>query len=211
MACRRRRHADPRGRCVPSSVDHLSFKYMMCKVESSTDSESEISPRWSDTSTMGCVSSAAESDSVPRSLPLLPRPSCRVPAHSLFLDPYDGSSEDSDASMDVQSRRGSRPPAKLSWCRGRRAHPDLHQLLQPSPVLLKTSTLDLNSNGPFHGACMELSGAGPGSGSSGLSPMGGSPSPYRIHKRKLLPGDQAQSKRQCVESMEVDQRAHPNT
>lgn len=72
---------------VPSTVEQLSFKYMvrsrvhisslivgkseldllwdiffgmrfiffpqeMCKVESSTDSDSEISPRWSDTSTL---------------------------------------------------------------------------------------------------------------------------------------------------------------
>ncbi|KAG8013297.1 hypothetical protein GBF38_021594 [Nibea albiflora] len=49
----------------------------MCKVESSTDSDSEISPRWSDTSTM-------------------------------CLDPYDGSSEDSDESnvnVGVSGRR----------------------------------------------------------------------------------------------------------
>ncbi|KAA8582077.1 hypothetical protein FQN60_008817 [Etheostoma spectabile] len=82
MANRRRRRQillpDHRNRHVPNNVDQLAFKYMeMCKVESSTDSDSEISPRWSDTSTM-------------------------------FLDPYDGSSEDSDKSnidVGVSSRR----------------------------------------------------------------------------------------------------------
>ncbi|XP_042357284.1 uncharacterized protein LOC121954037 isoform X2 [Plectropomus leopardus] len=85
-----------------------NFHFQMCKVESSTDSDSEISPRWSDTSTMGCVSSAPESGTFRLSLPLTHKPAGRHGCNSLFLDPYDGSSEDSDESnMDVgvSSRR----------------------------------------------------------------------------------------------------------
>ncbi|XP_059209615.1 uncharacterized protein LOC131988503 isoform X2 [Centropristis striata] len=117
MACRRRRQLslpvfsfqlDHRHRHVPNNVDHLAFKYMMCKVESSTDSDSEISPRWSDTSTMGCVSSTPESGTFRRTLPLTHKPAGRHGCYSLFLDPYDGSSEDSDESninVSVSSRR----------------------------------------------------------------------------------------------------------
>ncbi|XP_041703130.1 uncharacterized protein LOC121539017 isoform X2 [Coregonus clupeaformis] len=85
----------------PSSVDKLAFKYMeLCKVESSTDSESDVSPRWSDTSTMGCASSAPESrQPIQRMLTCTHKPVGRFSYHSLSLDPYDGSSEDSDESM----------------------------------------------------------------------------------------------------------------
>ncbi|XP_035530224.1 uncharacterized protein LOC118337355 isoform X2 [Morone saxatilis] len=111
MAYRRRRqlglpeHSD---RHAPNNVDQLAFKYMMCKVESSTDSDSEISPRWSDTSTMGCVSSAPESGTFRRTLPLTHKPAGKHGCYSLFLDPYDGSSEDSgesNADVGVSSRR----------------------------------------------------------------------------------------------------------
>ncbi|XP_041668623.1 uncharacterized protein LOC121526224 isoform X2 [Cheilinus undulatus] len=101
--------ADQSERHTPSNMDQLAFKYMdMCKVESSTDSESEISPRWSDTSTMGCSSSAPESRSFRRMLPLNQKPAARPGCYSLFFDPYDGSSEDSDESNvegGVSSRR----------------------------------------------------------------------------------------------------------
>ncbi|XP_054470539.1 uncharacterized protein LOC129103924 [Anoplopoma fimbria] len=113
MACGGRRqlslpdHRD--NRHVPNNVDQLAFKYMeLCKVESSTDSDSEISPRWSDTSTMGCVSSTPERGTFRRSLPLTHKPAGRHGCYSLFLDPYDGSSEDSDQSnidVGVSSRR----------------------------------------------------------------------------------------------------------
>ncbi|XP_071353909.1 uncharacterized protein [Trachinotus anak] len=99
MACRRRRQRSLPGhneRHVPNNVDQLAFKYMMCKVESSTDSDSEISPRWSDTSTMGCASSAPDRGTLRRTLPL--KPAARHGCYSLFLDPYDGSSEDSEES-----------------------------------------------------------------------------------------------------------------
>ncbi|XP_035465290.1 uncharacterized protein LOC118285653 isoform X2 [Scophthalmus maximus] len=79
-------------------MDQLAFKYMdMCKVESSTDTDSEISPRLSDTSNMGCVSSAPECGTSGWILRPL-KPAARHGCSSLFLDPYDGSSEDSDES-----------------------------------------------------------------------------------------------------------------
>ncbi|CAB1461122.1 unnamed protein product [Pleuronectes platessa] len=106
---RRRRLSlpDPAERHTPNNMEQLAFKYMdLCKVESSTDTDSEISPRWSDTSTMGCVSSAPESETLRRTpKPLKPRHGCS----SLFLDPYDGSSEDSDEShLDVSISRRTR-------------------------------------------------------------------------------------------------------
>ncbi|XP_029973353.1 uncharacterized protein LOC115407135 [Salarias fasciatus] len=109
MAYRRRRQRSFSGHDRPAldNVDHLSFKYMeMCKMGSSTDSDSEISPRWSDTSTMGYVSSAPESGTSRRALTLTQKPSGRHGGYSLFLDPYDGSSEDSEeSSVEVFSRQ----------------------------------------------------------------------------------------------------------
>ncbi|XP_069007918.1 uncharacterized protein [Embiotoca jacksoni] len=122
-------------------MDHLTFKYMeMCKVESSTDSDSEISPRWSDTSTMGCVSSAPESGTSQRPLLLTHKPAGRHCCYSLFLDPYDGSSEDSDEShVDVGvSGRQTRPQGKCGGggCRlsGRSRRLILHH---PASVALR--------------------------------------------------------------------------
>ncbi|KAK5886471.1 hypothetical protein CesoFtcFv8_017500 [Champsocephalus esox] len=94
-------------RHVPNNMDQLAFKYMMCKV-SSSDSDSEISPRLSDTSTMGCVSSTPESLTFRRTLPITQKPAGRYGCCSLFSDPYDGSSEDSDEPNNnggVSSRR----------------------------------------------------------------------------------------------------------
>ncbi|XP_040056398.2 uncharacterized protein LOC120833393 isoform X1 [Gasterosteus aculeatus] len=103
-----------RNRHVANNVDQLAFKYMLCKVESSTDSESEISPRWSDTSAMGCVSSTPEKRTFTRTLPLIHKPVGRHGCYSLFLDPYDGSSEDSDESKDVgSSSRQTRQQGKV--------------------------------------------------------------------------------------------------
>ncbi|XP_055018277.1 uncharacterized protein LOC129411451 isoform X4 [Boleophthalmus pectinirostris] len=213
MAWRKRRHMDPRGRSVPNNVEHLAFKYMMCKVESSTDSESEISPRWSDTSTM-------------------------------FLDPYDGSSEDSDTSMDAQYTRQSVKGA-LCWCvaRNRRFNHQPHQH-QPAPDQTKTSETDklnhsisYDENSNFH-AAMSLSD---GDESFALEQNGGdvedvgrpclksgwsymmdrsserSPSPSsNLHKRKCgLPGaellERAHRKRQCVVNMELDEDLEDTT
>ncbi|XP_041827623.1 uncharacterized protein LOC121631055 isoform X2 [Melanotaenia boesemani] len=101
MACRRGRQRllpDCTIRHVPNSMDQLTSKYMMCKMESSTDSDSEVSPRWSDTSTLGCVSSASEHETLRQSVSLTYKSAGRHASYSLFLDPYDGSSEDSDES-----------------------------------------------------------------------------------------------------------------
>nr|XP_046267906.1 uncharacterized protein LOC124071434 isoform X2 [Scatophagus argus] len=124
MAYRRRRQLalpDQNDRHAPNNVDQLAFKYMeMCKVESSTDSDSEISPRWSDTSTMGCVSSAPENGTFRQTLPLTRKPAGRHGCQSLFLDPYDGSSEDSDESnvdVGVSSRRARQQGKGGGGCR----------------------------------------------------------------------------------------------
>ncbi|XP_067100072.1 uncharacterized protein [Osmerus mordax] len=93
---------------------------MMCKVESSTDSESDVSPRWSDTSTMGCGSSAAESRQVQRSLLCGHKPAGRHPSyHCLSIDPYDGSSEDSDVSDSLSFPWRQRQPQAGCRCWGR--------------------------------------------------------------------------------------------
>ncbi|XP_036449253.1 uncharacterized protein LOC118823638 [Colossoma macropomum] len=122
----RRRHATagvcdrfvPRG---PDAVDRLAFKYMeMCKVDSSSDSESDVSPRWSDASSK----SLQLCTSLKR--PALPqKPFGRHYQQS--LDPYDGSSEDSTSSTDCSKRQkngGFRTKG-----RGRRAAP------HPAPLL----------------------------------------------------------------------------
>ncbi|XP_051723904.1 uncharacterized protein LOC127498521 [Ctenopharyngodon idella] len=73
-------------------VGRLAFKYMeMCKVDSSSDSESDTNPRWSDVSSKGCESSAPENREAPKKL---------QKNYQQCLDPYDGSSEDSGSSDD---------------------------------------------------------------------------------------------------------------
>ncbi|XP_035266360.1 uncharacterized protein LOC118223648 isoform X2 [Anguilla anguilla] len=95
-------------------VDRLAFKYMMCKVESSTDSESDTSPRWSDTSTKGCVSNTSESRTH-KMLTFVPKPGrYQLPS----LDPYDGSSEDSGSSK--CGPKGQRQGGCRMRSRGRR-------------------------------------------------------------------------------------------
>ncbi|KAM6912240.1 uncharacterized protein FYW49_010752 [Xenentodon cancila] len=123
MACRRGQQLslpvfsreDHKDVLAANHVDQLTFKYMeMCKVESSTDSDSEISPRWSDTSTLGCVSSASECGASRRGVSLTHKSTGKHACCSLFLDPYDGSSEDSDGS-DIDVRiygRQMRPQGK---------------------------------------------------------------------------------------------------
>nr|XP_057946808.1 uncharacterized protein LOC131140415 isoform X2 [Doryrhamphus excisus] len=140
MASRRRQHLIPdhNDGGQSSNMEQLAFKYMMCKVESSTDSDSEISPRWSDTSTMECVSSAPESGTLRRTLP---EPPVRHGCYSLFLDPYDGSSEDSD-DKDAPSRR-TRQHRKGGG--GRFSHKSRRFILHYSPdtgfrQVLKTQT-----------------------------------------------------------------------
>ncbi|KAJ7989273.1 hypothetical protein DPEC_G00317770 [Dallia pectoralis] len=104
MSTRRQQHSgnpdDSLVRSCPGSLDKLAFKYMdMCKVVSSTESESDVSPLWSDTSTMGCVSSAESCRPLRKTLTCSHKPIGRYLHHSTSVDPYDGSSEDSDESM----------------------------------------------------------------------------------------------------------------
>ncbi|XP_037343394.2 uncharacterized protein LOC119228129 isoform X2 [Pungitius pungitius] len=136
---------DHRNTRVPNNVDQLAFKYMLCKVESSTDSESEISPRWSDTSAMGCVSSTPERGTLTRTLRLTHKPVGRHGCYSLFLDPYDGSSEDSDESKDVgcssrQTRQRGKVDGGESGCRlpGRNRRFILH----PASVAMRESVTE---------------------------------------------------------------------
>ncbi|KAL4613109.1 hypothetical protein GN956_G23371 [Arapaima gigas] len=78
-------------------VEKLALKYMeMCKVESSTDSGSDTSPRWSDTSTKGCTSSVCERRTLQKMMSFVSKPAGYH--HLVGLDPYDGSSEDSEES-----------------------------------------------------------------------------------------------------------------
>ncbi|XP_072313402.1 uncharacterized protein [Eucyclogobius newberryi] len=206
----------------------------MCKVESSTDSEREISPRWSDTSTVGCGTSAAESDGVLQTLPLRPTSTGRHGCCSVFLDPYDGSSEDSDVSMDVQWNRRIRQAAKstICWCvaRNRRFNQQPHHRPAQEPIKTtsmekgkNTDSYDENSN--FHRAMSfsdkghsqaldigqsELDSGGPRLTSGWSSMMDRSPSPSNLHKRKFgVPGaelvDQAPRKRRCVVDMELEE------
>ncbi|XP_077476941.1 uncharacterized protein LOC144089714 [Stigmatopora argus] len=140
MVYRRRR-----SRSIPgpidqtSTVEQLAFKYKeMCKVESSTDSDSEISPRGSDSNTMECVSSVPESDSVSPALPLRHGAAGRRGFYSMFLDPYDGSSEDSDdivTNPGAASRR-TRQHGKGDAAREQECHRlDVHmKCVDPSPV-----------------------------------------------------------------------------
>ncbi|KAJ3613884.1 hypothetical protein NHX12_020128 [Muraenolepis orangiensis] len=125
-----------------NSVDKLAFKYMsMCKVESSTDSESDLSPRWSDTSTMALVTSRQQR-----------RPLQKIKSslsHKTgFLDPYDGSSEDSDEShrlAGVISRRPRQHGGVCSHylCRSRR----FVTLQPPVPVLQHPVEVQMDSDG----------------------------------------------------------------
>lgn len=186
-------------------------------MDSSTDSESEVSPRWSDTSNMECGSSAAETKSVPRTRPRGPKVAERHDCYSMFLDPYDGSSEDSDASVDEQ---GHRPTRQLGrWCvaRNRRPpHPPPQDL--PNTVAMETLTSsascgrppDLLTEQEDAETCTDAA-EDSALGGEGLGSSETSPSPSNLHKRKLsLPfgADLLQlgqkKLRQCALSMEVD-------
>ncbi|XP_074547687.1 uncharacterized protein LOC141806227 [Halichoeres trimaculatus] len=157
MEHRRRRqltNQDHSERHAPNKVDQLAFKCMMCKVESSTDSESEISPRWSDTSTMGCASSAPERLTFRRALPLTHKPAVKHGCYSLFLDPYDGSSEDSDESgtnggvsgrRTRQQGRGGGGGGSRFFCRSRRVilhHPASAALREVVQTRMRNPTIE---------------------------------------------------------------------
>ncbi|XP_073784035.1 uncharacterized protein [Danio rerio] len=83
-------------------VCRLAFTYMeMCKVDSSSDSESE-NRRWSDvSSSKGCESSTPENRGARRRLQRISGPN-----YQQTLDPYDGSSEDSASSSEASVPQG---------------------------------------------------------------------------------------------------------
>ncbi|XP_062379254.1 uncharacterized protein LOC134067820 isoform X2 [Sardina pilchardus] len=99
----------------PDRVDILTFKYKMCKMDSSSDSESDASPRWSDTSSKGNVSGAAERKSAQK-LPSMTHK--QTGWHNVCIDPYDGSSEDSCTSTN-DSRRPKKGSCRF-WVKFRR-------------------------------------------------------------------------------------------
>ncbi|XP_056623371.1 uncharacterized protein LOC130436601 isoform X1 [Triplophysa dalaica] len=92
-------------------VGRLAFKYMeMCKVDSSSDSESETNPRWSDLSNKGLENWAACTK--------LRRLSGQN--YQQCLDPYDGSSEDSSNSWNKGPKRQRHSGLRVKG-RGRRS------------------------------------------------------------------------------------------
>ncbi|XP_041928718.1 uncharacterized protein LOC121693391 [Alosa sapidissima] len=100
----------------PDRVDILTFKYKeMCKMDSSSDSESDASPRWSDTSSKGNVSSAAERKAAQKLPSMTHKP---TGWHNVCIDPYDGSSEDSCTSTN-DSRRPKKGSCRF-WVKFRR-------------------------------------------------------------------------------------------
>ncbi|XP_051578927.1 uncharacterized protein LOC127455248 isoform X2 [Myxocyprinus asiaticus] len=97
-------------------VGRLAFKYMMCKVDSSLDSESETNPRWSD----ACESSTPEKHAASQKLQRLSGQN-----YQQCLDPYDGSSEDSDSSNKGAKRQ--RPGTLRMKGRGHRSDRDVRR------------------------------------------------------------------------------------
>ncbi|XP_007565570.1 uncharacterized protein LOC103147261 isoform X1 [Poecilia formosa] len=92
---------------------------LSCMMDSSTDSDSEITPRWSDTSTLGCVSSAPESRTSCQTVGLTYKSAGRHGCCSLFLDPYDGSSEDSEETNGASREKRQRGRSRVSGQRRR--------------------------------------------------------------------------------------------
>lgn len=223
MAWTRRKQLGSCRRHVPNnSLEQLASQYMeLCNVDSSSGSESEVSPRWSDTSPMECGSSASETRSGPRTRPVGPKAASRHDCHSMFLDPYDGSSEDSDVCMEEQSHRRTTQGRKSTgcWCsaRNRRLYfpppPDLiSSIYSPAPCG-RPSDLQEDQEAFTDDSVLE-GGVHLKPGWSHMkvdSSSERSPSPSNLHKRKLgLPFgadllELGQKKlRQCVFSLELD-------
>ncbi|XP_055027527.2 uncharacterized protein [Misgurnus anguillicaudatus] len=93
-------------------VCRLAFKYMMCKVDSSSDSESETNPRWSDVSSK---QGFEENWAACKKLQRLSRVN-----YQQCLDPYDGSSEDSSNSSNKGPKRQRHNGLRMKG-RGRRS------------------------------------------------------------------------------------------
>nr|XP_055027525.1 uncharacterized protein LOC129417093 isoform X1 [Misgurnus anguillicaudatus] len=94
-------------------VCRLAYKYMeMCKVDSSSDSESETNPRWSDVSSK---QGFEENWAACKKLQRLSRVN-----YQQCLDPYDGSSEDSSNSSNKGPKRQRHNGLRMKG-RGRRS------------------------------------------------------------------------------------------
>ncbi|XP_018962511.1 lisH domain-containing protein C1711.05-like isoform X1 [Cyprinus carpio] len=200
-------------------VGRLAFKYMeMCKVDSSSDSESESNPRGSDVSSKGCDSSAPEA---PQTLQRF------TGQHQQSLDPYDGSSEDSGSSAEGSKKQ------RLGGFRakgtGRRSAPGEVRARSGAADVQMRSSSDSEQETPDQGLCSpckslmcvkaDLSDSGFNTRSSLNSPAVPSardtPSPdspalhAAFSKRKFFPppgdaDDGMQRKRQCISDMEVE-------
>ncbi|CAM4641708.1 unnamed protein product [Leuciscus chuanchicus] len=176
-------------------VGRLAFKYMeMCKVDSSSDSESDTNPRRSDVSTKGWENSAPESREAPKRL---------QKNYQQCLDPYDGSSEDSGSSDEgVQKRR---PRGAVRRRAGIRDHPD---------VLMRSSSDSDTQSQCWPEVCVRLdlsdSGIHTRSGLSSPAPdpfPSGSRDTPPLSKRKLFPSGELEEgmrrKRRCTSDMEI--------
>ncbi|KAG1952297.1 hypothetical protein F2P79_010229 [Pimephales promelas] len=176
---------------IPSdAVGRLAFKYMeMCKVDSSSDSESDTSPRWSDVSTKGWDNSAPESREAPEKL---------QKNYQQCLDPYDGSSEDSGSSDGGVQKRRPRGPVRRRA--GIRDHPD---------VLMRSSSDSDSQSRCWPEVCvrLDLSDSGIHTRSGLSSPAPDPRDPHGLPKRKLFPSGELEEglrrKRRCTSDMEI--------
>ncbi|XP_016335874.1 uncharacterized protein LOC107684175 isoform X1 [Sinocyclocheilus anshuiensis] len=190
------------------AVGRLAFKYMeMCKVDSSSDSESESNPRWSDVSSKGCESSTPEA------------PQKLQQNYQQCLDPYDGSSEDSGSS--AEGSRKQRPGGFRTKGTGRRltfnpasalrdeTPADLHRV----DVQMRSSS-DSELESPHQGSDSGFhTRSSLNSRDTSLGLQSASPDSPALHaafsKRKLFPAsdDGMLSKRRCVSDVELESGA----
>ncbi|XP_026103172.1 uncharacterized protein LOC113074536 isoform X1 [Carassius auratus] len=201
-------------------VGRLAFKYMeMCKVDSSSDSESESNPRWSDVSSKGCESSAPEA----------PQKLQRFTGHHYqqSLDPYDGSSEDSGSSAEG-SKKQRLGGLRVKGTSRRSASGEVRSRSDAADVQMRSSS-DSEQETPGQSFCSscktlksvkaDLSDSGFNTRSSLNSPAvtstrdTGSPDSPALQgafsKRKFFPppgdvDDGMQRKRQCISDMELE-------
>ncbi|XP_077077844.1 uncharacterized protein LOC143731069 isoform X2 [Siphateles boraxobius] len=172
-------------------VGRLAFKYMMCTVDSSSDSETDTNPRWSDVSTKGWENSAPESREAPERL---------QKNYQQCLDPYDGSSEDSGSSDGGVPKRRPRGPVRRRA--GIRDHPD---------VLMRSSSDSETQSHCWPEVCVRLDLSDSGIHTrSGLSSPAPDPFPSgsrALPKRKLFPSGELEEgmrrKRRCTSDMEI--------
>ncbi|XP_058605779.1 uncharacterized protein LOC131523420 isoform X2 [Onychostoma macrolepis] len=203
------------------AVGRLAFKYMMCKVDSSSDSEPESNPRCSDVSSkfnrmmscQGCESGTSEAAERLRR--------CSGQNYLQCLDPYDGSSEDSGSS--AKGSRKQRPGGFRAKGTGRRLTFNPASALrdgrrgEPRADVQMRSSSDSEQDSPHRGfwsPCVkaDLSDSGFHTRSSLSSPAvpgPGAQSPAlhaAFSKRKFFPpsDEGMQRKRKCVSDMELE-------